>query len=324
MRFHAFGDVIITLPYIQGLRELLPEARIDLLTVRRVEQIPRALQLFDQVHTVKGGMSMRRINFWTLLRIPQLLSEQYQVVLDMQNNPNSRRVRKLLRPESWTEYEKYASLAAGERCRLTIRAAGFPIRPSYHIPLKNPQLGDSLLRKEGWKEAFPLIVLNPAGFFSTRNWPLENYLALGDLFRQHFAGKVQFLLLGIARLKKKASRLEQHFGSSTVNLTGKTSQAEAFAILRHADLVISEDSGLMHMAWVSGIPTLALFGSTRSDWARPLGPHASFLDSSDLPCGNCMQAECIHGDVRCLTRYAPKFVFEEALSLLKHPNKQAT
>jgi len=81
--------------------------------------------------------------------------------------------------------------------------------------------------------------------------------------------------------------------------------------------VLSEDSGLMHMAWVSGTPVVALFGSTRSDWSRPLGPRSVFLDSSDLSCGACMQATCRRGDVFCLSRRSPEEVFARAVSLLE-------
>jgi len=74
---------------------------------------------------------------------------------------------------------------------------------------------------------------------------------------------------------------------------------------------------LMHMAWVSGIPTLAIFGSSRSDWSTPLGKHTKLLSSSDLECGNCLREVCIFGDNRCLTRYSPAFIFEKAQELLQ-------
>jgi ADP-heptose:LPS heptosyltransferase len=101
-----------------------------------------------------------------------------------------------------------------------------------------------------------------------------------------------------------------------ISLIGETAPHEAFALVQKAQFVLSEDSGLMHFAWVSEIPTLVLFGSTRSDWSRPLGKHSSFLDSSDLPCGNCMQEECRFNDVHCLTRYTAEFVFEKAVQLM--------
>jgi ADP-heptose:LPS heptosyltransferase len=76
----------------------------------------------------------------------------------------------------------------------------------------------------------------------------------------------------------------------------------------------------MHMAWLSGIPTLALFGSTRSEWSRPLGDHTLLLDSSDLSCGGCMESTCRFGDNHCLTRYTPQQVYTHAIGLIKKLN----
>ena len=105
-------------------------------------------------------------------------------------------------------------------------------------------------------------------------------------------------------------------GENVISIVNQTTPSQAFAVLQHARFVLSEDSGLMHMAWVSGVPTLALFGSSRSDWTQPLGRSSLFLGSSDLPCGNCMQEVCRYGDVHCLTRYTPEFVFEKASRLV--------
>ncbi len=77
----------------------------------------------------------------------------------------------------------------------------------------------------------------------------------------------------------------------------------------------------MHMAWVCGIPTLALFGSTRSDWSAPQGEHSLCLNSSDLECGNCLLEVCKYGDVHCLSRYTPEFVFEKSIGLLQRIGK---
>ena len=86
--------------------------------------------------------------------------------------------------------------------------------------------------------------------------------------------------------------------------------------VQRASLVLTEDCGLMHMAWTSGVRTLALFGSSRHDWSAPLGGHSLCLHSGDLPCGACMDAVCRFGDVHCLTRYTPEHVVAEAERLV--------
>jgi ADP-heptose:LPS heptosyltransferase len=124
-----------------------------------------------------------------------------------------------------------------------------------------------------------------------------------------------FVLLGTSRIRKQAAFLEEQIGDAVLNLTEQTSLEEALGVLRHASVVISEDSGLLHMGWASGVPTLALFGSTNHVWSQPVGRHVRSLHSGDLECGACMSPECRFGDVRCLTRYTPDFVYAQVMTI---------
>jgi ADP-heptose:LPS heptosyltransferase len=123
--------------------------------------------------------------------------------------------------------------------------------------------------------------------------------------------------LGTGFISGKADVLKEKLGDRLINLVSKTTPLQAFALLQKTELILSEDSGLMHMAWTSGIPTLALFGSTRSDRATPLGKHSLLLHSSDLPCGNCMLEKCRFGNNHCLSRYTPQYIYEKALHLIR-------
>jgi heptosyltransferase II len=173
----------------------------------------------------------------------------------------------------------------------------------------------AVLKNKGLNDSDRLVVLNPAGAFATRNWEMHKYVLFARQWLQRWPN-TKFLVLGTSFIAEKAAFLESELGEYLINLVGQTSPSEVFSLLQHVTLVLSEDSGLMHMAWVSGTPVVALFGSTRSDWSRPLGPHSLVLDSSDLPCGNCMQATCQRGDVFCLSRRSPEEVFACAVSLL--------
>jgi heptosyltransferase-2 len=233
----------------------------------------------------------------------------------VQNSPISRLVRKALRPKAWSEFDKASTRPAGERTRLTIEAAGLPFNPpSLGFVWKSDLGAERLL--VGWDGTRPLVVLNPAGAFSSRHWPEDFYIRFARLWVAEFPDAC-FLFLGIQRMAAVAARLEAGIGAPAINLVGKTTPAQAFFLLRKVTFVLSEDSGLMHMAWVSGVPTLALFGSSRSDWAQPLGPHTAFLDGSGLDCAPCMEESCRFGDERCLRRHTPENVFATALSLLR-------
>jgi ADP-heptose:LPS heptosyltransferase len=201
---------------------------------------------------------------------------------------------------------------------LTIEAAGFCPRGVYpDLAGTCSDLGTDRLRAAGWTPECEMVVLNPAGGFRSRNWPLQNYVEFARLWRSASGRPTQFLVLGLQSMQAKAAFLRAHLGPCLVDLSNQTSPAEAFTLVRRATLIVSEDSGLMHMAWISGVPTVALFGSSRASWSAPQGNYSVCLHSGDLPCGACMEAECRFGDVHCLTRYTPARVVEVALHVVR-------
>lgn len=318
IRFQAMGDVVITLPYLNDFKKQLPETELHFITTSEVSSIPASLHLFDKVIVIGGGRNARLQFFFTLCKLPFLLSQRYGAVMDLQNNKISRFIRKVLGPNAWCEFDRFSPVAAGERTRLTIKSLGLgEVNMNTQLDQQiSQQKIDSLLTANGWKGNHRLVILNPAGAFETRHWPVNNYTTLALLLKKEYPA-VQFLMIGLKmKLHQAADQLKQTLGDDLIDLTDKTTPAEAFALVRKAQLMITEDSGLMHMAWVQAVPTLAIFGSTRSDWSAPQGRWSVCVNSSDLSCGNCMLEHCVHGDNRCLTRYTPEFICEKAISLL--------
>lgn len=317
IRLQAMGDLVITLPYLQQLKRSLPvNSRLDLLTREEVDTIPKNIQLFDHVYSIGGGRNVKKQFLYTCWLLPKLMLRRYDVVIDLQNNIISKFISKSLMPEAWSLFDRFSPIAAGESTRLTIEAAGIgKCFADSSFNLKNERESIDLLKNSGWDGVSELVILNPAGAFATRNWPMENYTGFSNLWLQRFP-QTQFVIIGVDSITEKAIYLKRKLGNKLIDLVNKTTPAQAFAIIQKMKFVLSEDSGLMHMAWVSGIPTLAMFGSTRSDRATPLGRHTLLLHSSDLVCGNCMLETCIYGDTRCLTRYKSEFIFEKAVELI--------
>jgi len=311
IRLHAMGDVIITLPYLQSLKNILPEnVQIDFLTLEECVSIPRNIELFNKIYVIRGGRNFKKQLMFTFFLLPKLLLNRYDIVLDLNDAIISRWVKKILFPKAWTTFDRFFPIPAGERTRLTIEAVGLgEINMSAKFKLKSDLHIENILKEN------KLIILNPAGAFETRNWTLENYVEFAKLWLQLFPA-TQFLILGVNNISSKANYFKKELNDHLINLVNKTTPAQAFVIIQRVAMTLTEDSGLMHMSWVSGIPTLALFGSTRSYHAKPLGEKSFLFDSSDLPCGNCMLEVCKYGDTHCLTRYSPKIVFEKARELI--------
>jgi ADP-heptose:LPS heptosyltransferase len=315
IRMQAFGDVVITLPYLRALQQMLPDCALDFVTRREETGLPRAIRLFQKVDGIGGGRSERRQLLHTPIVLPRLAARRYDVVLDLQNNRVSRTIRRALRPRAWASFDRCSPISAGERTRQTIARAGFPLtRVDASLPLVRPDAGDGVLRDAGYDFSRELIVLSPGGALATRNWPIDRYVRFVEQWPDE--RRTQFAILGLATMADRAAVLTGALGGRLLNLVGRTRSSEAAAIVQRASLVVAEDGGLMHLAWVSGVPTLALFGSSRHIWSAPLGDHTLCLHSGDLECGACMQPQCRYGDTHCLTRWSAEDVISRALALL--------
>lgn len=324
IRLQAMGDVAITLPYVQRLKEKLPAiTKLDFLTKNEVKDIPGSVQLYDWICSIGGGRNTMLQLISILFVLPKLKINNYDIVIDLQRNKLSRLVRKFINPLAWSEIERFSDTSAGDKYKKGIEVVGLgSIKLNTGLQLKKPNAGRINLINAGWNSSKKIVVLNPAGAFSSRNWQIDNYVKYAELWKTNFPD-TQFLILGLKIISEKALFLKNILKDDLIDLvnTERTSTEEAFAIINKSYFVLTEDSGLMHMSWVSGIPTLALFGSSCRDWSAPQGEHSLCLNSSDLECGNCLLEICKYGDIHCLTRYTPEFVFDCAISLLKRIGK---
>jgi ADP-heptose:LPS heptosyltransferase len=282
-----------------------------------VESIPKSLILFDNIYSIRGGRSSKKQLAYLLLMIPKLIKNQYDVVIDLQNNKISKIARKLLFPVSWVQFDRSSSNHATERYRRTLAASGF-LQPElcYQYHFIDPSAGLNKLVNAGWNQTDNLVLINPAGAFETRNWPLDNYISYCNLFLKEISPNTKFLIMGLPSLSTKAAYLKLKLGDALIDLTGKTTPAEAFHIIQKLFFVLSEDGALMHMSYLSKIPTICMIGSVRKDWTDPCLPHTFCFNSNDLPCGNCMQATCALGNNLCMIRVLPEMVIEQSKFLL--------
>lgn len=163
-----------------------------------------------------------------------------------------------------------------------------------------------------------MIALNPGGALSGRNWPLEAYEQLAWRLAGSLPFAVQFVLLGLSAVAEKVALLKQSSRGALIDLVGRTSQKEAFAILARCSLMVSGDGGLMHAACPLGVPTLGFFGASRWVWARPLGPATDVIISCRESDGICMDGFCRAGYPSCLQRLEPELVHQAAVRLLAH------
>jgi ADP-heptose:LPS heptosyltransferase len=318
IRFHAIGDTAITFPVLGALRRRLPGSRLEVVTDVRSASLFEAHRDVEAVH----ALDMRRGKLpkaQGLLRLAiALWRGPRPVVLNLQRDRWSLILGRLLAPRAWAGFDRFAPRTALTRYLDAVEGLGLGRLDPVLEPRLRPGLvsqASERLRAAGLDPARPLVCLNPAGGWETKQWPIERYVELGR--RLHDEAACQLMALSAAPVPRRFRELKAGLGRRLVDLTGTTTLGLTLALLTQVWLMVTDDSGLMHLAWVQGVPTLALFGASRSTWSRPEGPGSTGFYSEDLSCGACMQPVCAQGDLRCLGRVPVDEVTAAALRLMR-------
>jgi len=160
-----------------------------------------------------------------------------------------------------------------------------------------------------------LIVLQPGARWNNKRWPVENFSALVKLLAQKFPD-ARFAILGSADDKSLGEKISAAEPNRILNLCGETSLPEMIEWIRLCDLMITNDTGPMHVAAALGKPLVALFGPTEPRRTGPYGQLQNVLQIQ-LPCEPCMKSNCTwKNPIECLTTISPQTVFERAQKLI--------
>ena len=166
---------------------------------------------------------------------------------------------------------------------------------------------DAVLAQQGLARGGYVVMAPGAEYGPAKRWP-------------HFGGLAASLdgpvvLLGSGKEAELCQAIVEQAPQRCRNLAGKTSLLEAFALIAGAGHVVSNDSGLMHVAAAFGVPQVALFGSSSPLHTPPLNERAQVVwlkqDPDYLPpldCSPCFQRECPLGHFRCLMDVSPERV----------------
>jgi lipopolysaccharide heptosyltransferase II len=167
--------------------------------------------------------------------------------------------------------------------------------PTADIPFEFPISPISLEAARGWLErngfnGHPVVILHPIAKWETKKWPAEKFAQLAD----RFVGRgAKVIITGSSGDAQEVRRIVAGTKASSgiLNLTGKTNLSELAALFSLGDLVITPDTGPMHLAAAVKVPVVALFGPTAPWRTGPYGEGHRVL-RRNLACSPCFKKKC--------------------------------
>jgi ADP-heptose:LPS heptosyltransferase len=339
LRTHAIGDVLLTTPVIRALKQAWPQTRLSMLVGHKSRLVLEGNPYLDEVLSFPESwwFQHRFDKIWTLTRrlrrYPKeglilfhaspllhlwgcLLKAPLRVGFDSQGSGFSLTHKVPLSTES----RRYL----GDVNLDLVRILGLPAgSPELDLILQADELNSVLRLLPGNPTGRRLVGIAPGGGqnpleqISVKQWPPGHYVNL--LSRLSRLYPIIFVLLG-DRHDTQAEEIAAQVagqGVETLNLRGRTTLRELAAIIKHLDLLITNDSSPLHLAVALKTPVVSLFGPTAA-WALcPAGPQRLALQSP-AACSPCYPFGRFPGcqTPNCMAAISPEAVTEAAASLL--------
>jgi lipopolysaccharide heptosyltransferase II len=316
VRFSSIGDILLTTPLVRALARRHPEAKLVYVTKRAMAPLVADNPHLDEVVTLEPDEPIRH-----LARRLRRLAPTHG--LDLHGSLRSRGLRLLVRCR-WSGYRKQ-KLARGlliharldlyrdhtpvaERYfqaarRLDTRPDGGP--PEFSLAQGARERATQWLAEHGVADGTRLAVLAPGAAHATKRWPIAQWSALADLLR---ADGYQPLVVGGPDDRGLAQQLATGGADAALSAAGECSLQETGALLARARVVVSGDTGVMHMATGVGTPVVALFGPTVGQFGfLPYRARSLVLERrlDCRPCSATGTAVCPLGHHRCLEDITP-------------------
>jgi heptosyltransferase-2 len=326
------GDAVLSLPVVDACAQFWPEADLTVLARAHVAKLFEARKAAirsvgyqrghgpGRIGNLLGvGWRLRREKFQLALVLPNSLSsaivtwlagvpERLGYSTDGRGWLLTHRLRDRRKERGLHQVDYYLGLLRSLGASQVDRIPRLQLRENFL------ELGLTLLRDMGIDKRELLIGVHPgAAYGETKRWFPERFGAV--LERLQKSGR-RFLLLGGPGEELIAQQIGMVMERPPLDLVGKTTVAEALALISMCALFLSNDSGLMHVAAALNIPQVALFGSTDPQKTAPLNDRAVVIHPEQVSCTPCFKRSCPE-DLECMKEITVDEVYAAAEKLLK-------
>ena len=332
------GDMVMSQSLYITLKQQHPEALIDVMApawckpiLERMPEINKAIEMplthgqfaffkrrqlgknlrknkYDQAYILPNSAKSALIPFFA--KIPKRIGwkgeSRYGLLNDIRGNKKSFQYM----------VERYIALAFTKKEMVNSSSlGGLETLPKPHLFI-DTQKQQQALQKFNLNQERPVIGLCPgAEFGPSKRWPEQHYATVAnEMIKQGY----QVFLFGSAKdqivTDKIKSLVTIKNQAKVFNLAGNTNLVEAVDLLAACQIVVSNDSGLMHIAAAVGSQVVAIYGSTSPQYTPPLAKAVEIVHT-DIECRPCFKRTCQFEHMKCLTELAPQKVLASILKL---------
>jgi lipopolysaccharide heptosyltransferase II len=321
------GDAVLAIPTMKAIRDHFPQAEITLLVRPWVAGLFTSADFIDEVWSEGKPTGLAD---WTRMTrhirgrsfdLGLLLPNSFESALMMFLGGVSQRIGYATDARSWMLTDSVTPPGKGSQHQvqyyldLVKFLSARRDTPSIEIEATTDERASArkLLADEGISNGSGFLVVNPgAAYGSAKRWHKDRFAEVADCLAREFG--LQIALIGSDSERSVAAEVRDRMKMKAAVLNGKTSLETLIGVLAESSLMITNDSGPMHIAAALGIPTVAIFGSTDDAVTGPCGPRTRIVKHS-VECSPCLLRECPI-DHRCMDGVTVEHVCNAARELM--------
>lgn len=308
IRFSSIGDIVLTTPVIRCLKKQVPDAEVHFLTKNSFRSVVEHNPYIDKLHVLAHS--------WELM-IEELKTEDYDYIIDLHHNTKTLLVKRALKKKSFSFYklniQKYFLTAFKINMLPKVHIVDRYMKTVESFGVKNDGAGlDYFIAQHEETQKKDIPASHSAGYIAcvigaahgTKRWPVHKW--------KEFCGKMQhpIILLGGPEDTPMGNEIASDDPVKLYNACGKFKLNESADLVRKAKLVITNDTGLMHIAAAFRKPIISLWGNTVP--AFGMYPYYGDAPVSDVilqtnklwcrPCSKIGYKKCPLGHFKCMER----------------------
>ncbi len=306
------GDVILTLPVLDRLRQRYPQGPVTVICGARPAKI-----FENNPYISKLIIFDKRSRLGDKIRLLlELKRQNFEIVIDFRNSffgfflSLGKSYFTLRRPPALLRHMKEKHL--NKLVPLKLPRAD-PVPGSVYISLQDEKYIDLIFKENNILGDEPIIVIAAGARSHIKRWPKEKFSQIVKELGEEFKAKI--ILAGDKDDSLIADYIAIESGYPVLNLCDKTTLAQLAYVLKKSKLVITNDSAIMHLASYLNTPVLAVFGPTSEIKYGPW-PQVSAVVKKDIICRPCEEAQCRFGTLRCMHVVRAEDVLREARNIL--------